>query len=210
MEHPEFPPNSEVSKRQLGQEDKNIERVVSGEAKRRKPPLRKQFKDVFVGGTLRGAWQFVVLDVVLPMAKDLVVEAGHQGLEKLIFGEGRRYRGSSPPPSGPYGHVNYTRYSSGPSRMPSAQRAMSRRARSTQDFDEIVLDSRTEAEEVIDRLYDLVGKYDTATVADLYELVGLASSHTDYKWGWADLHGAGVTRIRDGYLLDLPDPIPLD
>lgn len=207
MEHPEFPPNSEVSKRQ---QDKNIERVVSGEAKRRKPPLRKQFKDVFVGGTIRGAMQFVVLDVVLPAAKDMIVEAGYQGLEKLIFGDARRHRGGSLPPSGPYGHVNYTRYSSGPSRMPSAQRAMSRRARSTQDFDEIVLDSRTEAEEVIDRLYDLVGKYDTATVADLYELVGLASSHTDYKWGWADLHGAGVTRIRDGYLLDLPDPIPLD
>jgi hypothetical protein len=87
---------------------------------------------------------------------------------------------------------------------------MSRQARARHDFDEIVLESRTEAEEVIDRLFDLVSRYESATVADLYELVGLASSHTDHKWGWTDLRGAGVSRVRGGYLLDLPDPHPLN
>lgn len=205
MEHPEFPPNSEASKRQP---DKRLEQITTGEVRRKRPSLRKQFKDTFISGTFRGSLQFALLDVVLPMVKDMVVEAGAQGLEKLFFGEGRRRGGSTPPPSGPYGHVNYTRMYG--SSRPSAQRALSRRARASHNFDEIVLDTRNEADEVIDRLYDLVGTYDTATIADLYELLGLASSHTDHKWGWADLHGAGVTRIRDGYLLDLPDPIPLD
>jgi hypothetical protein len=72
-----------------------------------------------------------------------------------------------------------------------------------------VLTSRAEAEDVIDRLFDLVGKYDTASVADLYELVGFDSAHTDYKWGWTDLRGAGVAKVREGYLLDLPDPTPI-
>ena len=70
--------------------------------------------------------------------------------------------------------------------------------------------NRAEAEEVIDRLFELVSIYESATVADLYELVGLSSTHTDHKWGWTDLMGAGVSRIRGGYLLDLPDPEPLD
>jgi hypothetical protein len=87
---------------------------------------------------------------------------------------------------------------------------MSQRGRAKHDFDEIVLDQRSEAEEVIDRLYDVVNKYEQATVADLYDLVGLSSNHTDHKWGWTDLRGSGVSRIRDGYLLDLPDPEPLD
>jgi hypothetical protein len=87
---------------------------------------------------------------------------------------------------------------------------MSQRGRAKHDFDEIVLDQRAEAEEVIDRLYDVVSRYEQATVADLYDLVGLSSTHTDHKWGWTDLRGAGVSRIRDGYLLDLPDPEPLD
>ena len=138
----------------------------------------------------------------------MIVEAGSQGIEKLIFGDSRR-RGSRL-------HklvqlvmsvIIVIRWDN---RSVLPQRAMSRQARARHNFDEIVLDERAEAEEVIDRLFDLVSQYESATVADLYELVGLASSHTDHKWGWTDLHGAGVSRIRGGYLLDLPEPEPLD
>jgi hypothetical protein len=208
MEPLEFPPNSEASKKV--EEDKHIERVTSGETVRRKKPLRKRFTESFVAGDAKSAIRFVVMDVLLPAAKDMVVEAGAQGLEKLFFGESRRYRGATRPQSGPTGYVQYNRYS-GPmgSGLPSAQRALSRQARARHDFDEILLESRTEAEEVIDRLFEVVSRYGTATVADLYELVGLASNHTDHKWGWTDVRGAGVSRTRDGYLLDLPEPVPI-
>src|SRR3954454_10116741 len=88
--------------------------------------------------------------------------------------------------------------------------SMSRRARARHDFDEIVLESRGEAEEVIDRMYDLLSRYDSVSVADMYELTGIQSAHTDQKWGWTDLRGSTVTRTRaGGYLLDLPEPQPL-
>jgi len=204
MDQPEFPPNSEASR-------KKIDRVTSGDVVRKKKSLRKQFSETFVAGDMKSAVQYVMFDVLLPAAKDMVVEAGSAGIEKLIFGDSRRRRGASSPQAGATGYVAYNRLS-GPmgSGLNAAQRVISRQSRAKHDFDEIVLDSRVEAEEVIDRLFDLVSRYDTATVADLYELVGLASSHTDHKWGWTDLRGAGVSRIRDGYLLDLPDPEPLD
>jgi hypothetical protein len=207
MEPSDFPPNSEASKRPT--EDKNVTRVTSSTPIRKKKSLRRQFKETFVAGDMKSALRYVVMDVMLPAAKDMVVEAGSQGIEKLIFGESRRRRGPLPPQSGPTGWIDYNRPYSMSSRQTSAQRVMSRMARSRHDFDEIVLQSRTEAEEVIDRLFDLVSRYDTATVADLYELVGIQGSHTDHKWGWTDLRGADVSRTRDGYLLDLPDPIPL-
>jgi hypothetical protein len=73
-----------------------------------------------------------------------------------------------------------------------------------------VIASRQEAEEVLDRMYDLISQYDAVTVAELYELTGLESSHTDQKWGWEDLRGSGVGRVRGGgYLLELPEPISL-
>jgi hypothetical protein len=210
MDNPEFPPNSEVSKKA----DKQIERVTSGSVTRKKKSLRKQFSETFVAGDARGTVRYVMLDVMLPAAKDLVVEAAAAGVERLIFGESRRRRyGSTTPTSGPAGYIQYNRMASAVgdqmSRLTSAQRVLSRQARARHDFDEIVLASRTEAEEVIDRLFDLVSRYETATVADLYELVGLVSSHTDHKWGWTDVRGAGVSRVRDGYLLDLPEPRPL-
>lgn len=69
---------------------------------------------------------------------------------------------------------------------------------------EIVLSTRGKAEEVIDALFDIVSKYEHATVADLYNLVGFAPNYMDEKFGWVDLRGAGVKRVRKGYSLDLP------
>lgn len=207
MDPSEFPPNSDASKRI---ENKEITRVTSGDTVRRKKSFRKQFSETFVAGDMKSAMSYVMFDVLLPAAKDMIVDAGSSGIEKLIFGDSRR-RGTTPPQSGPTGYISYNRMAMGAaSRLSAPQRAMSRRARSRHDFDEIILDSRTEAEEVIDRLFDVVSQYETATVADLYELVGLSASHTDHKWGWTDVRGAGVSRVRDGYLLDLPEPRPLD
>jgi hypothetical protein len=67
-----------------------------------------------------------------------------------------------------------------------------------------------EAEEVIKRLDQLVDRYGSASVSDLYDLVGVSSEFTDGKWGWVDLRGADINRIRQGYLLDLPRPEPLN
>jgi hypothetical protein len=210
MSESEFPPNSETSKKGAPS-GKNIRPVVSGGAVRRKKSLRKQFSDTFFAGNFRSSANYVVLDILLPEVKNLVLEVVSGGVEKLIFGDSRRRRGSTPPTSGPTGYVSYNRYSSTMSpRQSGPSRALSRQARSQHQFDDIVLDERAEAEQVIDQLFDLVSKYGSATVADLYELVGLASTHTDHKWGWEELMGAGVSRVRGGYLLDLPDPEPLD
>jgi hypothetical protein len=211
MENSEFPPNSNVSKEVP--EEKNLTRVTSGEAVRKKKSLRRKFSELFFAGDARSAIRYATLDIFLPAAKDMVWETVSEGFRSFIFGSSVRRRGSTTPQSGPTGYVNYGRYShsmgSGGSPLPSSQRAISRQARARHDFDELLLESRTEAEQVIDQLFDVVSRYDTATVADLYELVGLASTHTDHKWGWTDLRGAGVSRTRDGYLLDLPDPVPI-
>jgi hypothetical protein len=207
MMNPEFPPNSEISKKGKTQ-DKNITPVVSSGAVRRKKSLRKQFSETFIAGDAKTAIRYVAFDVLLPAAKDMVVDSFTQGIEKLIFGDSRR-RGSTHPQAGPTGYVSYNRYSMG-GRTSGPSRTISRQARARHNFDEIVLDDRVEAEEVIDKLFELVSRYESATVADLYELVGLNSTHTDHKWGWTDLHGAGVSRIRGGYLLDLPEPEALD
>ena len=209
MEIPEYPPNSEASKRRAREEEKDIKRVTSEDPVRRKKSLGKQFKETFVAGDVKSTVRYGVFDVLIPAAKDTVVEVLSQGIEKLIYGDSRRRPGSTPPQSGPTGIISYNRYRM-QSRQTAPQRVMSRQARSRHDFDEVVLTSRTEAEEVIDRLFEVVSRYGTATVADLYELVGITGTHTDNKWGWTDLRGAGVSRVRGGYLLDLPEPQPLD
>lgn len=203
---PEFPPNSNVSK-QTGVE-KELHKVTSGDVKRKKKSFRKRFSESFVAGDAKSAARYAAEDVLLPAARDTVVDVINSWIDKLFYGESRRHRGITSPQSGSTGYIQYHRMSGPQSRLPSSQRAISRQARSRHEFDEIVLDSRVEAEQVIDQLFDVVSRYESASVADLYALVGLSSSHTDYKWGWTDLQGAGVTRIHDGFVLDLPDPEP--
>lgn len=202
----EFPPNSDKSK--LGEtesEPKNVKRVTKTEPIQRKKSLASKFKDTFFGGDGRTAIQYVVYSVLIPAAKDALAEAGSQGIEKLVFGESRRQRNA--PPSGPLGHVSYHRYSRGPQELP--RRQISQRGRAQHDFNEIVLTSREEADDVVDRMFDLVSRFGEVTVADLYELVGIRSTHTDHKWGWSDVRGTGTVKVREGYLISLPDPEPL-
>lgn len=206
----DYPPNSKTKGSDPPKKEP-ITRVTSADPVRRKKSLGKQFRETFVGGDAKTALHYVMFGVLLPAAKDALVEAGSAGIEKLIFGETRK-RGARNPATGATGYVSYNRMSTVSDRPPMPSRnIMTKRGRARHDFDEIVLDSRAEAEEVIDRLFDLVSRYDSATVADLYELCGLSSSHTDHKWGWTDLRGATVSRLRNsGYLLDLPEPEPLD
>ena len=213
----EFPSNSHKSSpkgKDAPQEPKKVERIIASEVVRRKKPLGKRMAETFVGGDAKSVMGFVVWDVLIPAAKDAFADAMSQGVERMLFGETRSSsRRTGMRPGGSNGHVSYNRFSSGASpfrREREETRPMTSRARSSHDFDEIILATRVEAEEVIDRLFDLVSRYEIATVADLYELVGVTGNYTDAKWGWTDIRGAGVTRVRNGYLLDLPRPEPLD
>ena len=109
-------------------------------------------------------------------------------------------------PSSTGGYVSYNRYSTAntPHGRREEPREISNRSRSSHTFDEIILETRAEAEEVMDRLFDLIARYEQVTVSDLYSLVGATAKYTDENWGWTDLRGSKVERIRNGYLLDLP------
>lgn len=209
----DLPGNSQRPRAVRDETPKKVEKIIQGEAVRRKKPLRKRIAETFVGGDARSVWSYVAIDVLIPAAKDAIADAFSQGIEKMLFGEARsvgRRTGRRPNDS----YIAYNRYNPSSSNRMADPRdrdkpQMSRRARANFDFDEIILPTRVEAEEVIDRMFDLVSKYDMVTVADLYDLVGIQGSYTDEKYGWEDIRGAGVTRVTNGYLLDIPRPEPI-
>ena len=223
MDEGEFPANSRTKKprppNEATEEKVVIEKVVTGDVIRRKKPLGKRFLSLFVSGDGKSVWQYVMFDVLIPAAKDVFADAVSQGVERMIFGESRsasRRTGSRPEKSHG-GYVSYNRYSS-TSRTPPWQREsnrdeprnLSRRARAAHNFDEIILPTRGEAEEVIDQIEGLITKYNQASVSDMYSLVGITGDFTDEEWGWTELRGAGVRRVTGGYLLVLPRPEPID
>src|SRR5215469_8693462 len=110
MEIPDYPSNKRPDQvREV--RDKHIRRVTSDDPVRRKKSLGHRFGENFVAGDARSALRYVLMDVLLPAARDMASETGAQFLDSLIYGESRRRRiGSTPPQSGPTGVVSYNRY----------------------------------------------------------------------------------------------------
>jgi hypothetical protein len=71
---------------------------------------------------------------------------------------------------------------------------------------EIVLGSQDDAEKVLDTLRILLHTYDTVTVGDYLELVGISPTFTDSRVGWTKLDNVPIKKVPKGFLLELPEP----
>lgn len=200
-----YPSNSKKS--QVGEEAApertRPKKIITGEAVRRSAPLTKKVGSSFLKDSFRGALESVVMEVLIPAAKEMFIDGAKQTLERLFYGSDSR-----PRPSGARsGYTNYSRASQPTSsNVVYPGRTMSRQARATHSFDEIVLPSRGEAEDVLDELILQADQFGDVSVADLYSAVGLTYEFTDNEWGWLreDMKHAGVHGIRGGYVLVLP------
>lgn len=212
----EFPSNSRTTRPtpKAQPEEKKIQRVAT--ATQRKKSIGKRLKETFFGGTTKGVWEYVLTDVLVPAARDMVADAASQGVERMVFGEARSTsrRTGARPSVGAYGAPTaYNRYSQtvvGRASGRDEARVPGRRVTEAFDFDEIILATRVEAETVIERMHDLIERYGSTAVADLYELVGISGNYTDEKYGWEDLRDSSISRVRDGYVLNLPRPTVLE
>ena len=77
----------------------------------------------------------------------------------------------------------------------------------THDKKPLSFETRREANEVIGELKAIINDYGYATVADIYDLVGVNPSYKDNVYGWKDLDKAKVKRkkVKD-YRVVLPKP----
>lgn len=187
---------------------KEVHKVVTVDAIQRKKPLGRRFKELFFGGEFKGATKYIFGDVLVPALRNMVVDGVTKGIERVIYGEaGPRRRPELGRPRISYNNP-IERYSSRPTRgMLPDQPPYSRRGR--QEVSDIILVSRDEAELVVERMIDIIDKFDAASIGDLHDLVGLPTTYVDNKWGWTSLGNVNVRQIREGYLIDLPPVEPI-
>ena len=183
-----------------------VEKVITGNATTRKRPLGKRVAETFTGDDIKSVGEHVLFSILIPAAKDMLFEAFTGGFERALFGDQNRgvLRAAA---NRMRGTASYDKMYVGSDK----KKEVSARSRANFDFDEIVIDSRGEAEVIIEKLVNLISEFDAATVSDLYDAAGLSHSYTDRKWGWKDLRTASVNRIAGGgYVLNLPRPVVLD
>lgn len=171
--------------------------VVTTPVTRRDKTFLHKLSDAFFGESDGRVSDYLIFEVLIPAAKNMVSDAISEGVNKVLFGDSRARTGSSQKP-------RYTSYNTVSTVRPEPR--MTTRQRGSHDFSDIITGTRGEAEDVLDGLRTLIMQYEVATVSDMYTLAGITADFTDEKWGWTDLRSASIRPARGGYLLVLPRP----
>lgn len=215
MDINEFEPNSHKYRQEQANKpveektETKIAKVVSGTPTKKKRSLFKRFADIFLTEDVGDVKTYILYDVLIPAVKENIADMINGAVGMLFFGEAnRRGRRSANPQNGT--RINYGGYfadGTKKEKLPSYSRS-----RIAHNFDEVVFETRGDAELVLDGMLELLNsEYRQVTVADFYDLAGISSEWTDNKFGWTDLRSARVVGSPSrGYSIELPRCITLD
>lgn len=214
--------NSNKNKQSDASEEKQkpkkvVTKVTVGEVIVPKKSISKKFRELFgfkaiFGETdTRSVAEYVIVDVMVPAARNLIFDVLSEGLKRKMYGDSatRRYipgSGSRVTSYTPYNRPIERRYS--PLTGAAVRRPINE-PRAKHERENFILSSRQEAELVLERMNDIIDSYEVVSVADLNELVGLPTSHIDNKWGWTYVGDVDIRQVREGYLIDFPLPEPI-
>lgn len=199
----DYKPNSNRFKEQQKDdalEKKEIKRVTTGKVKTKKKSSIQKMAGAMFAEDMDNVKSYILMDVLIPALTNTVSDVLKKSID-AVFG---RKSSSSNSRSSKISYRSY--YDDSESRSSSS----SSRHRGVYDYDDIIFDSRVEAEEVLERMEELIAKYDNVSVLEYYDLAGVSSEHTSNKFGWTDIHTAKVVRVSgDGYMIKLPRVTPL-
>lgn len=200
----EYQPNSHKSKEEAAVTETNKERkvrkVVSGNVKTKKNDKRK-LANIFISDEAANVKSYVFMDVLVPAIKKAISDIVTDGIDMILYGESRdRKRKSSD-------KVSYRNYYDD---RRGDRRDSGYRSGSRFDYDDLVFDTRGEAEAVHEEMLDVIDRYGFVTVADMYDMADLSAPYTSSKYGWTNIRTAEVVRVRNGYILKLPKAMPID
>lgn len=188
-----------------GPPKKKIEPVVKGTQVKR--PASRRFFDTLFAESPKALGAKVARDVVVPRIKAGFEEAFNSFLSGMLWGDS-----SNRPLSGIANRTvlsgGRTNYSAVNNRVMNgrqqAQQALT--MQSSGNYQDLVVPTQQGAEILLANMYDLLNQYRVVAVADLYELAEITPSISDNSYGWSTLDGARISKVRDGYLLELPRP----
>lgn len=204
-----LPSNSITKKGNGGQTDEKsvpvkVEKVVTSAVHVKKKGFIKRVTSKLLADDAQNIKTFIITDTIIPAIRNLIYDMCVGALDMSLFGgtktrNRRRDIGRS--------YVSYQSYYDNPKRdRPSERRNQNTKA----NIDDVVFESRGEAEMVLTSMIDIIDEYGQISVANFYELVGITGDFTDNSYGWKNLASAKVNRMREGYVIDLPRPVLLD
>lgn len=198
--------STEVNETVAPKEKKELERIVMAEPKKVKRTLLGRLITGVAGPEgLPGIGAYVNEEIIKPAIKNIIVDAVTSGINMVMYGE----RGGSSRQRS-YNHQvrsNYrpsTNYSSN-YRAAEPERVAHVRTPRNQ-VEEYIIGDRLDAAHVLTSLKENADRYDSVSVADYYDLIGVPTKFTDNNYGWTfdSIVHATVVPVRNGYTIKFP------
>ena len=187
-----------------------IKKIVKTSGTVRKASLGSRMRETFAGEGARETGTYVFFDVIIPAVKAMVFDTITQGADRILFGGRdviRSGMANAPRTRTNYNQISTRAANNYPGRnFEGGGREISRQARNNHRFDEILLDSRGEAEMVLDTMQDLISRFQWVSVPEFYSMVDVTAEFTDEKWGWTNISTAQIRPSRGKYVILLPSP----
>ncbi len=197
----EYKPNSHKSKEERIPERK-VGKVVSGTVKPKKKGGIQKLADIFISEDISNVKSYILLEVLVPAIKKAISDIVTNGIDMILYG-GMRNKSSTA------SKVSYQRYYD---RTYEQRRDYSTSsARNGFDYDELIFPTRGDAEAVLDAMNEIISQYGVVSIMDLYDLANVSmDNYAANKYGWTNISGCKVIRVRDGYVLNLPRALPIN
>lgn len=183
--------------------------VVKSKVTIKKPSIWSRTKGALTDSDSESVMSYILYDVAIPSIKTFITDAVSSGIQMLLWGGNNvpgnvnRYNGRS---YTPYNSINNRSNIHIGGRPLNAQPNYAR-PRQKSMLDELIFESRTDAEMVLSDMSNHINQYGSISVLDLYDLIGKTTDHTANNFGWVHLEGVYIGPARGGgFLLTLPQP----
>ena len=205
MSEHEYKSNSHKSREleKATNEERRVSKVVSGTVRTKKRNDLSKLTDVFISEDVGKVKSYVLMDVLIPAVKKAISDIVTNGIDMILYGEaGRNKKRSS--------NVDYVSYRSYSDRRDEPSYGYGH-SRERFHYDDLVFNSRGEAEAVRKEMFHCLKRYGIVTVQDLYDIADVTAPYTSNKYGWTSLDNVEAVRLYSGgYILKLPRAMAID
>lgn len=197
----DYKANSHRSKEEL--KKKEVGKIVTGEVKTKKKTEVRKFADTFISEDISNVKSYILMDILIPALKKAISDVVTNGIDMILYGETGKSKKSTTASKISY-RSYYERDNDKDDYISSRRRGWG------YDYDDVILESRGDAEEVLMRMDELIDVYGIVSVGDYYDLVGIQGDYTSENYGWTNIRNAQVVRVREGYMIKLPIALPIN
>lgn len=201
----DYKSNSHRSKEAEAKEEVKLDKVVTGSVKIKKKNEIRKFADIFLSEDISNVKSYILMDVLIPSIKKAIDDIVSNGIHMLLYNGDRRGDRRSSVAS----KISYDGYYRDPR---DRREDRPNRARSGFDYEDIIFETRGDAEVVLSAMEDTIERFGSISVGGFYDLAEVST--TNYainNYGWKDLRSATIVPVRGGgYMIKLPRALPLD